>query len=463
MHEGALTVNASKNLKNFKHIIFNNEAHDSVGSQPTANNCANISQIALNSGYEKVYSAQTQVELETILPEFINNACTSLLEIKVKCGAREDLGRPKEKPCENKKIFMENLNQIDFVYQGAIENLSKILKQENVKQVLIFTGKKSYSNIKPIIETQLKNINFKYYNNFSTNPKEKDIKTAVNENNSADYDIIIAIGGGSVMDFAKAFKWYKKENKKLIAIPTTAGTGAEATQFAVLYVNGIKKSLDNPSILPNYAIVDSQFVEHNSYKIKVSCGLDAFCQAIESYWAVNSIPISRQFAKEAMILCRDYFVEYVNNPNPENSEKIMIASNLSGKAINISRTTAAHALSYKLTSDYNIPHGIAVGMNISSIIKLNLKIDNTNCNDYRGVNFVQERMKEIFEYLNIQDVDKYFNDLFKKINFEQFIPKNIDMNNVIESVNSSRLGNNPRLLEIQALKSELCTTMLSSV
>ena len=110
MHQGAIIVNASKNLSNFKHIIFNNEAHDSVGSQPTAINFANISQIALNSGYKKVYSVLTKDELLKILPEFMNDKCTSLLEIKVKCGAREDLGRPKEKPVENKKLFMEYLN-----------------------------------------------------------------------------------------------------------------------------------------------------------------------------------------------------------------------------------------------------------------------------------------------------------------------------------------------------------------
>ena len=86
--------------------MFNNEAHDSVGSQPTAINFANISQIALNSGYKKAYSVSTKAELLTILPQFISDDCTSLLEIRVKCGAREDLGRPKEKPAENKELFI---------------------------------------------------------------------------------------------------------------------------------------------------------------------------------------------------------------------------------------------------------------------------------------------------------------------------------------------------------------------
>ncbi len=110
MHQGAIVVNASKNLSNFKHIVFNNEAHDSVGSQPTAIDVANIDKIVINAGYKKAYSVSTKVDLLAILPQFIADKCTSLLEIKVKCGAREDLGRPQEKPWENKAIFMENLN-----------------------------------------------------------------------------------------------------------------------------------------------------------------------------------------------------------------------------------------------------------------------------------------------------------------------------------------------------------------
>ena len=110
MHQGAIVVNASKNLSNFKHIVFNNEAHDSVGSQPTAIDVAKIDKIVLDAGYKKAYSVSTKEDLLAILPQFIADDCTSLLEIKVKCGAREDLGRPKEKPWENKAIFMENLN-----------------------------------------------------------------------------------------------------------------------------------------------------------------------------------------------------------------------------------------------------------------------------------------------------------------------------------------------------------------
>ena len=372
MHQGALSVNATKELTNFKHIVFNNEAHDSVGSQPTAMYKENVSKVALECGYNKSYSVQTKEELIKILPEFISDNGTSLLEIKVKCGAREDLGRPKEKPQENKKIFMENLNQIDFCYRGSIENLSKILKEEQAKNVLVFTGKKSFDNIKPIIEKELSGLNVLYYNDFSTNPKKDEVDIAI-ESIDKTFDIIVAVGGGSVMDFAKAFRYYLKSDKKLIAIPTTAGTGAESTQFAVIYIDGIKHSLDETSTLPDYAIVDSQFVENNPKYLKACTAMDAYCHAIESYWAVKSTKESRKYARQAIELCRDNIVQYVNSDDKIASDNMMLASHIAGKAINISRTTVAHALSYKMTSEYGIPHGHAVALSIAKLIEQNAK------------------------------------------------------------------------------------------
>lgn len=106
MHMGAIAVIASRTPKNFKHIIFNNEAHDSVGGQPTVASTINIPKIAKNCGYKKVYTAKTLEELHTLWNNFYNSDGPCLLEIKVKRGARKDLGRPKEKPVENKRVFM---------------------------------------------------------------------------------------------------------------------------------------------------------------------------------------------------------------------------------------------------------------------------------------------------------------------------------------------------------------------
>lgn len=428
MHEGAISVNASKNLSNFKHIVFNNEAHDSVGSQPTVANRINIPQIAQNSGYKNVYSVSDKTDLMKVLPEFISNSTTSLLEIKVKCGAREDLGRPKEKPWENKKIFMENLNQIEFCYRGAIENLSGILKHENAKKVLVFTGKKSFENIKPIVEKELNGLSAIYYNNFSVNPKKDEIDIALNAIET-DYDIILAIGGGSVIDFAKGFKYYSDKKLKLVAIPTTAGTGSEATQFSVIYVDGIKKSLDDKSILPDYSIIDSQFVENNPKYLKACTAMDAYCHGIESYWAKNATAMSREYARQAIILCRDNIANYVNSNDIEAAKNMILASNLAGKAINISRTTASHAISYKMTSEYGIPHGHAVALTIPQLFEFNTR---------------NGRYRELKELISDNTIE-YFERLYNEIGLEHDF-KNLgisDIKLIAENVNMERLSNNP--------------------
>lgn len=447
MHQGAITINATKELTNLKHIVFNNEAHDSVGSQPTAMYKENLSKVALDCGYKKSYSVSSLDELQRILPTFINDDGTSLLEIKVKCGAREDLGRPKEKPQENKKIFMENLNQIEFSYRGAIENLHKVIDLEKANRILVFTGKKSFENIKPIIEKETRNSDVTYYNNFSVNPKKEEIDIAI-KNLCKEFDLIVTIGGGSVIDFAKAYKYYSNQNTKLVAIPTTAGTGSEATQFAVVYINGVKTSLDKSGILPEYAIIDSQFVENNPRYLKACTAMDAFCHAIESYWAVKATSTSRMYAKEAMILCKNNIEKYVNSSSEDVANNMMKASNLAGKAINISRTTAAHALSYKITSEYGIPHGHAVALSMIDVFYANLEISNESCNGFYSANCIRNLLNNILLFLGCSNFKDYWENVARDICLELNLNKlNItNVKEIISSVNMERLQNNPKNL-----------------
>ena len=109
MHMGAIPVIASKKLDNFKHIILNNEAHDSVGAQPTVAKTTDFCKMALSCGYKEAYCVDNLDDLNKVLDTFTSKKGTQLLEIKVKCGAKADLSRPKEKPTENKEIFMNHL------------------------------------------------------------------------------------------------------------------------------------------------------------------------------------------------------------------------------------------------------------------------------------------------------------------------------------------------------------------
>ncbi len=106
MHMGAAAVIASRKLSNLKHIVFNNEAHDSVGGQPTVMRNVDLMTVAKGCGYQKVYQACSLEDINNQWTNFYNSAEPCLMEIKVKSGARKDLGRPKEKPVENKLAFM---------------------------------------------------------------------------------------------------------------------------------------------------------------------------------------------------------------------------------------------------------------------------------------------------------------------------------------------------------------------
>lgn len=351
--------------------------------------------------------------------------------------------------------------QTDYVYDGAIIELKEILKFENAKSLLIFTGKNSFAQFKTKIEENLNGCSFQYYNNFTNNPKAEEVERAVKEINK-NFDIIIAIGGGSVIDFAKCYKFsidnnlglkayfenkIKPQKKiKMIAIPTTAGTGAEATQFAVVYIDGKKHSLDDISVLPDYRIVDAEFVKDIPRYQKASCAADTLCQAIESFWAVNSNERSRFYAKRAIALCRDYLELYVNSDNYFYAEKMSEASYLSGCAINISRTTAAHAISYPFTSKFSIPHGHAVALSISKLAFYNFaNISDENLNDKRGIDYVESIMEQLYGILKTNDIELYFKNLFEKIGLETDFKKLgiTDFDEIINAVDLDRLSNNP--------------------
>jgi len=185
-------------------------------------------------------------------------------------------------------------------------------------------------------------------------------------------DGLISVGGGSAMDTAKAVKALlltgdmeavrqsRLPEGKLphLAIPGTAGTGAEATPFAVVYVEGQKLSLDHPALLPEGVILDSALLDTLPLYHKKACALDALCQGIESFWAVKATEESRVHAKRAILGVLGNLNAYLDGEKAAASAMLEAAFE-SGCAIRISRTTAAHAMSYQITKRIGPAHGHA--------------------------------------------------------------------------------------------------------
>ena len=170
-------------------------------------------------------------------------------------------------------------------------------------------------------------------------------------------DGYIAIGGGTVIDTTKLLRGLEGDLPPFLAVPTTAGTGAETTRFAVYYDHGNKMSADDIRYLPTDVVLVPEFSESQTSYQKASTNFDAYAQAVESLWAKGATDESKEYANRALALMKE-------DNWPE-------ASYWAGRAIDISRTTAAHAFSYYLTSHYGIPHGHAVYMVFEYICRNN--------------------------------------------------------------------------------------------
>ncbi len=324
------------------------------------------------------------------------------------------------------------------------EALVGILEKHQVQRALIFTGKRTFALYSELL---LPHVTCAYdvIDDFEVNPKKHQADEVIANYKHEDYQIIIAFGGGSPIDFAKLYKHFSGCALPLVAIPTTAGTGSEATQFAVYYEGGEKQSLDQPTVLPEYAIVDYRLLLHAPQYLKACTAIDAYCQAIESYWAVQSTEESRAYAKQAILLAKDCIVDFITTQSEDAAKDMAIASNLAGKAINISRTTAAHALSYKFTSIYGLPHGHAVALSLADLFEANRSCDETTCFDTRGVDHVKSCMQDILSFLAVSDFRAYWADLLQNIGLSaDFAELGIsDKDVLINGVNKDRLKNNP--------------------
>ena len=157
----------------------------------------------------------------------------------------------------------------------------------------------------------------------------------------------------------------------VFAFPTTAGSGAEATHFAVAYKDRVKKSIGHLRVRPARVALVPEFTYSLSPYQTACTGFDAVSQAIESLWAKGATDESRAFARRA-IECLGRLDKAVADPDPATREAMQLGAYWSGRAIDISKTTAAHALSYLLTARHGVPHGHAVAMVFPYVAACNL-------------------------------------------------------------------------------------------
>lgn len=368
---------------------------------------------------------------------------------------------------------MELLEKNTFFGLRALKKLSFIINDNNYKNLLIITGKNSfkYSGLQAKLECELKGITKYYINDFENNPKYDDVQRIGESLFHKRFDLIVAIGGGSVIDFAKCLNLYLhisydglnphtifndiqkiNINIPILAIPTTAGTGSEATHFAVLYEKGRKYSVAHKKLCPEFVIIDPILTLGLPKEITASNFFDALCQAIESYWSLNANLLSKEFAIKAIEELLQFRPNYSEDNEINERAKLSRASYFSGKAINITKTTAPHAMSYVLTSEFNIPHGYAVALSFGRIFMLNERKDCILSSSASSDFTIKTHMKNMQDLRRILKIDPnesgllFWNNLLKKFNLNTKLDIKLDHSKIdylCSSINLERLSNHP--------------------
>jgi alcohol dehydrogenase len=273
---------------------------------------------------------------------------------------------------------------------GSAESLAALAARFAARKIMLVTGRTSYeeSGARAVMERALIGRTIVRFADIRPTPRLEDIEAGVAVWRAERPDLLVAVGGGSVIDVAKAVNALGPEDAPvrellqrggsqlrrhvpLVAIPTTAGSGAEATRFVAYYVGATKRSFEHPSLRPDFALVDARLTERLPRAITASTGLDALCQAIESFWAVGATTESRELAAAALKLIVPALRTAVDAPVAAVREAMARGAYLAGRAIDISKTTAAHALSYSLTQDYGVAHGHSVALVLPAVFRLN--------------------------------------------------------------------------------------------
>lgn len=329
-------------------------------------------------------------------------------------------------------------------YYG-IESFGKVLRELGAEKfLLVCDASYDFLNIKDIIKSV--GIPFVRFDSFTPNPLHDDADKGRKIFEEEEIRVIVAVGGGSSMDVAKCIKLDSEKPAVIIAIPTTAGTGAESTRYIVVYRDGKKESLGDPSVIPEIVIFEPDVLKTLPVYQKKCTMLDAFCQAIESLWSVNATEESRPLSKEAMRLIVANRRAYIEHNDEDAARNIMRAANLAGQAINITQTTAAHAMSYKITSSYGIPHGNAVAICLPEVWESMLK-DSTLSGTFR----------EIARELGQETPEKailWFREMLSE--YEMKYPEakdfDVELQMLTDAVNPVRLKNNPVQFTPEELK-----------
>ncbi len=304
-----------------------------------------------------------------------------------------------ENKIEQKRVEKYCLKMPGTVYSGvdSLEHIEEILKSNNVTRLAVFTDKGIAKTglldlVMSYISSYLKSFEavHQVFDDLPAEPTYEQAQKLVDQCKAFNANFIIAVGGGSVMDTAKLASilmtdsygikelldnpLLAKKCIKTLLIPTTAGTGSEATPNAIVAVpeKQLKVGIVNPTMISDYVILDARMIKNLPRKIAASTGVDALAHAIECFASNKANPFSDIFALQALDMILNNIEKACDDPNAMDAKtNMLIASFYAGVAITASGTTAVHALSYPLGGKYHIAHGVSNAILLAPVMRFN--------------------------------------------------------------------------------------------
>lgn len=288
---------------------------------------------------------------------------------------------------------------------------------------------------------------YKIFSDVVPDPPINIIVSGIEQIGKFNPDTIIALGGGSAIDAAKAIMDFAKKiidikEVEFIAIPTTSGTGSEVTSFAVITdkEKGVKYPIVSDDLLPNLAILDSELVKSVPNVITADTGMDVLTHAIEAYVSKNATDFSDALAEKAVSLVFKYLIRaYKDGNDMEAREKMHNASCLAGIAFNSASLGINHSMAHVLGAKFKIPHGRINSILLPHVIEYNADISGYDSRNYTNEAIKYSNLAKILGLsnsnvrINVRNLINEIKKMQKSMNMPTTISEcNVNINEVLK-------------------------------
>lgn len=324
---------------------------------------------------------------------------------------------------------------------GSLEASAEEFKAMGKKALIVSDSMmKKLGNIKKV-ESVLKNagVSYSIYAEVNSEPTDVIVENGVKQYKKENCDFLVALGGGSPIDTMKAIgmlatcggaladylhKTVAEKLPNMAAIPTTAGTGSEATQFTIITdtKTEVKMLLKGPALIPSFAVIDPQFTMTAPPKVTAATGIDALCHAVESYTSKKAQPMSDTFALSAANRIFKNLLKAYTTPDDINArEQMSLAATEAGIAFNNSSVTIVHGMSRPIGALFHVPHGLSNAMLLNTCLKFIVSgaverfadiarycgMCGENAPDGDAANILIDKISGLLKDLNIPTIKEY--------------------------------------------------------